>query len=265
MTTFTSIPEKLSIPERHNRGTAVPILPASLACIQMNETLVTLPPFAAYLAALLGDTLITCDWIGSAAADLPERLAALATSHELLVLGGPQPSFLERLLGRQPGCEAALQAPIPTLIVRQPRWPLERILLVVRADGRDGTAVSWAARLAKASHAAVTLLAAVPTLPLMYGPQRHARAGLDVLLTATTDAGGQIRTLARHITDCGIDGTLRLRQGEPARQIRWEVAESNPDLIVLVADACTRLPHWLLDDLALSLLHWIDRPVLITR
>ncbi|MCA9933108.1 MAG: universal stress protein [Anaerolineales bacterium] len=265
MTALTSDYTRQVVPEGRNHGTAVSTPHTSLACVQMSETLVTLLPFATYLAGSLGDTLTTYDWTGMAAADWPQRLEALTAKHELLVLGEPEPSFLARLLGRQPGCKAALQVSLPTLIVRQPRWPLERILLVVRADGRDGTAVSWAARLATASHAAVTLLAAVPSLPLMYGPHHHIRAGLDVLLTATTNAGGQLRTLARHVADCQIDGSLRLRRGEPAQQIRWEVAESNPDLIVLVADACSRWPHWLLDDLTLSLLRWIDRPVLITR
>ncbi len=225
-----------------------------LTAILLDKNQVTLRPFTEYLGQQLGATLTFLEGMGKSEAELRQQLNM---PHDLLVLGRPPQPLLQRWLGRR----AMLPGSAPILVVRQPRWPLERILLVVRADGQDETAVSWAGRLAKTTHAAVTLLPIVPTLPAMYGPQFQQQARMDVLLVS----GGQLRNLAQQLADNRIGANLHLRPGEPAWQLRWEIAETNPDLVVLAAEARKRWPDWLLSDVVLPLLSWIDRPVLVTR
>lgn len=227
--------------------------PCAITCIQMNATVVTLHPYTAYLAGLLGGAVTRQTWPAAPTAVLAQQLAALPPA-DLLVVGEPERQ-------RRGARRLVRQAPASLLLARQPRWPLERILLVVRADGRDDTAVSWAGRLAHASGAHLTLLAAVPSLPpLLAAHQRQA--GLDALLTPTTTAGGQLRRLADLVLDAGAEGTLHLRQGEPDWQLRWEVDEGNPDLVVIAAPAAGWRSR-LADDPLWPLLRWIARPVLV--
>lgn len=238
-------------PTGHESGCVV-------TAVQFCPDVVTLKPYAEYLAQQLSGQLTILNGIGLPEADLRQQLTR---AHDLLVLGQPPRALLRRWLGRR----GALPGQAPVLIARQPRWPLERILLVVRADGQDATAVNWAGRLAQTTLAAVTLLAMVPALPAMYGPQFQRQAGVDVLLAPTTGSGGHLRTLAQQLADNQIEATLRLRPGEPAWQLRWEMADSNPDLVVLAEEPRTRWPAWLHSELVLSLVDWIDRPLLVTR
>ncbi len=229
-----------------------------VTAVQFCPDMVTLKPYAEYLAQQLNGQLIMFNGRELPEADLRQQLTR---EHDLLVLGQPPRALLRCWLGRR----GALPDKAPMLVARQPRWPLKRILLVVRADGQDATAVTWAGRLAQATHAAVTLLAMVPALPAMYGPQFQQQAGVDVLLAPTTSSGGQLRTLAQHLADNQINTALHLRPGEPIWQLRWEMAENNPDLVVLAEEPRPRWPAWLHSELVLPLLDWIDRPLLVTR
>jgi len=149
-------------------------------------------------------------------------------------------------------------------VARRPRWPLRRLLLVVRGEEIDDAAVDWAVRLARPSGAAVTALAVVPPAPAMYDRWARMRGGLDVLLTTDTALGREMRRVARWLVDWEVEGTLRLRQGAPDQQIRYQVAQGDYDLIVVAARPNGRR-RWLLGERVLSLLRWADRPVLVAK
>jgi nucleotide-binding universal stress UspA family protein len=185
--------------------------------------------------------------------------------YDLVVWGEPEQSLGRQLLSGPAYCQAIERVPTSLLMVRRPRLPLGRLLLIVRGREIDSVAVDWTVRLAQPSGASVTVLAVVPPVPAMYDRFTRMQVGLDALLTTDTVLGRQMRQVARCLVDWEVEGTLRLRQGLPDGQIQCEVAEGDYDLIALATKSHDRWRRWLMGDQVLSLLRWADRPVLVAK
>ena len=188
-----------------------------------------------------------------------EDIEALAregagVEHELLIVEEAKHSLIQRL-----------QSHGAVLVARLPRWPLERLLLIVQGVGIDDAAVEWVVTLARASGSAVTVLAVVPPVPAMYKGLSRMGQGLPALLATDTALGRGMRQVARQLVAWEIDGTLRLRQGAPDHQIRREIMRTDPDLVVLGARPCRRSARRLAGDLVRPLLRQADRPVLVAQ
>lgn len=118
------------------------------------------------------------------------------------------------------------------LIAYQAHWPIRHVLLLIlgiEADPAHEAAVAWTVRLARPSAAVVTILAVAPP-----GLPADSETGLSAWLTASTTAGGQIKRAAGLLVEAGIEGRLRLRQGQPELELVQELAETEYDLAVLV-------------------------------
>jgi nucleotide-binding universal stress UspA family protein len=182
-------------------------------------------------------------------------------------LGKRYHPLLRRLLSRSTADDdvTGQQSAIPCaiLVAQRPRWPLERILLVICGESADNAAMDWTLRLAKPSTAAVTVLAAVPPVPIMYHGLSRMEQGVAALLTTDTALGRQMHLAARRLTECKVDGTLRVRQGVPDQQICREVVEGDYDLIVMATKPCRWWLRQLKGELSCSLLGRIDRPMLL--
>jgi nucleotide-binding universal stress UspA family protein len=159
------------------------------------------------------------------------------------------------------------QSPVPfaVLVAQRPRWPLERILLVICGESADNVAVDWALRLARPSAAAVTALAVVPPVAAMYHGLPRMEQGVAALLATDTTLGRQMHHVARLLVESKVDGTLRLRQGAPDQQICREMVEGDHDLIVMAARPCRWWLRQLKGDPICPLLSWVDRPVLLAE
>jgi nucleotide-binding universal stress UspA family protein len=229
-----------------------------LSCAPNNGR-ATLLPYAEYLSHLLNGRL---HHLVLPEHDTVTAVQRAAHRSDLVILDEPEQSFMARFCLGRPGQKFASRLPTSVLVARQPLWPLRQLLLVLRLDGCDGTAVFWAKRLAQASGAAVTVLPLVPALPAMYASRPN---GVASLLTSQTGAGQQVRQMARWLNDAQVTAVIRLRQGEPGEQIRSEVEASLYDLVLLGAEPEAWWPHWLLGNLVTPLLSWINHPVLIAR
>jgi nucleotide-binding universal stress UspA family protein len=185
--------------------------------------------------------------------------------YDLVILGERQQSFRQRLLSGPDYGKAAKYIDASLLVVRRPRWPLKRLLVVIQGKENDRLALDWAARLAPPSGASVTVLAVLPRVPAMYDRCVRMQQELDTLLTDNSALGLQLRQVTRWQAKWKLEGTLRVRKGIPDEQIYNEVAQVGYDLIVLAAKPHERWWRWLSRDLAVSLLHWADRPVLIAK
>jgi nucleotide-binding universal stress UspA family protein len=159
----------------------------------------------------------------------------------------------------------AARAPASVLIARRPRWPLRRMLLVIRDQSTDDVSVDWIVRLAQPSGATVRVLALVPPVPAMGDQAVCTPHGLAESLAADTTLGRQIRRIARRLVSWESEGILRFRQGTAESQLQREVAEGDYDLIVIAADPPGQWLRQLLGELASPLLNWTDRPVLIAN
>jgi nucleotide-binding universal stress UspA family protein len=187
---------------------------------------------------------------------------------DLVLFGKRSHPLIHRLLSRPPaGALAAKEgaAPFALLVARQPRWPIRRILVAICGDSTDDGAEDWTLRLARASGAAVTVLAVVPPVPAMYRGLSRMEEGVAGLLATDTALGRQMHKTARRLTACEVDCTLCLRQGVPDQEIYRELCEGDHDLIVMATRPCPWWRRQLHGDPICSLLSWVDRPVLLAE
>jgi len=183
---------------------------------------------------------------------------------DLLIFRSPDPPLIKRLL-LEPAEQSYIQK-IPTslLVLRKQRWPIRHILLVFHDIKSDDTALSWCIRFAKQSHAVVTILPLIPSPPEIF-PKMQSRHSIAELLARDYPLGSQLRYAAQQLTEWKIDGKLKIRNEPIDQQVRCEVAEEQYDLIIVGAETQTTISRWVLGQLVNPLLHWADRPLLISK
>jgi nucleotide-binding universal stress UspA family protein len=225
------------------------------------------PPLAHYAEALSCLLAAHLDWL-TLEEDLSSSGEEAATGqHDLYILPDMAHPLLPRLLSGADRMEkrarpGGLQP--AALVVREPRWPIDRILLLLCGQEKDHAAIDWVLHLAHKAHGQVAVLAVVPPVPAMYGHRPGIGDGLPGLLTANSPLGQQMRQVARNLVAWEIDATLRLREGRPAVQIQRELAAGDYDLVAVAGRPCSAVQRWLQGDEASDVLHWTNRPVLVS-
>lgn len=200
---------------------------------------------------------------------LPERDDALtalgqaAPQADLVALDEPTRSWLSQLLHGSVAQEALRRIPTSLLFARQPRWPLRRLLLVLKGEIGEEMGLSWVLRLAKPAAAIVNLLLVFPNRTWLYNRESRAWQGAAALLGTDTPLGQEVAQVAQQLAEAGIPGQLCMRQGHPTEQIRAEVSAGNYDLVVM----CGRAGEvgWWSGELVTPVLRWLDRPLLLVR
>jgi nucleotide-binding universal stress UspA family protein len=182
---------------------------------------------------------------------------------DLVAWQEPTRSWLSQFFHSSLAQELIRHIPTSILLARQPRWPLRHLLLVIKGDEGEEAALSWILRLAQPVKTTVTLLAVTPAHPWLYNREGRALQGLAALLEPDTPLAQQARQMAQQITQAGLQGELRLRQGPPAEQIKQEITASDPDLVIAVSRP--EPPSSWSGDPAASLLRSISRPLLLVR
>jgi nucleotide-binding universal stress UspA family protein len=232
-----------------------------LAYAPTDPRLSEIKPYVEYVGHLLNASL---EYVPGEAT-LDTLVEKTRDGYELVIIGKPDESFRQRLFSGPADRKMVNRLPVSLLIARRPRQPLRRLLLVIQGNPSDGEATDWTLRLAGPSGAYVTALAVVPPVPAMYHGLARMEGGLAELLSTDTRLGRQMRQVARRLVDGGIEGTLRLRQGSPDCEIRRELVERRFDLLVIAAGSQDRARRWFLGDLAISLAHAVDKPILIAK
>jgi nucleotide-binding universal stress UspA family protein len=166
--------------------------------------------------------------------------------YSLSVIDAPQDETLSHLLR---------ESATPVLLVHGAQLKLQHILLVLRGHSPDESVLDWVVPLAKANEAAVTLLTVAPT-----AGSRRMPHGLAALLTPDSGPGEHITTCAQRLTEAGIKGYLKLRQGTSEQQIAEEVAQGQYDLITIAAEAHGDFVHRVLRQIETS-----SAPVLVIK
>ena len=233
-----------------------------LVCLPDSAEGCVVREYAQYLRGVLGGRICYEPMLSKEDVDC---IRQASTNCDLIVFGEPEQSWLETLLTGRPCVQAAAQSSTSFLLARRPRWPIKRILLILRIEETDEAAAAWLAHLVQPGKTAVTILPLVPTIPIMYSLGNRVQTGLDVLLSPNTPSGNYLRYIAQQLKHWQIDGNLHLRQGDPDRQIRDEVAEGDYDLILIGAEPHGRFYRAQLGEMVKPLLCWIDRPLLIAR
>jgi nucleotide-binding universal stress UspA family protein len=186
---------------------------------------------------------------------------------DLLLYWEPERPFWRQWLGWTPAIRVVERSPASVLVVRQPRWPLRRILLILRADEKDEAAIQWLERLVGSVRVELFVLPIVPLLPTMHrlGSLGNLPLQAEVVLAPNTFSGAQLQRLAALCAAWDVEARLLLHDSEPQYRMEWAAHTSNCDLVLL-----SHVPHhWLsrrfLGDLIRPLLRHTDRPVLVAK
>jgi nucleotide-binding universal stress UspA family protein len=148
--------------------------------------------------------------------------------YSLTVIDAPEGEPLSRVLR---------QSSTPVLLVRGALLPLRRILLVLRGHSPDESVLDWVVPLAQVGQAAVTLLTVVPLATRGLQHRAQMPHGLAGYLSSEDEPGKHVMDCARRLTESGIQGQLKLRQGKPEVEIAGEVAQGGYDLVTIAAEA----------------------------
>lgn len=219
---------------------------------------ITLRAYGEYLASLLGGRMT----VGGSEARV-SRIEKDLGDCDLLIFSDPEQSTIERLLFGPVARRVARRVSTTMLLARNPHWPIQRILLVIRVETSEDSAVQWAGRLAHSSGAHLTILPLLPSQPLIYGAGSRLQVGIESLLTPNTPSGEQLRRFLDALEQWEVDGKLRVRQGDPLWQICWECDEGGYDLVIIGAEQGSRTQRWLFGELVGPLIALATRPLLI--
>lgn len=192
--------------------------------------------------------------------DAHEEIAPPGSS-PLILVNNPRPAWRPSVLSRLAAPGPLDRHPGSILFVRRPRWPLRRLLFIIRDHEHDPAALSWVERLAAPGWTRVTLLPLTPLAPWL---QRESMLppAWEVLVDAGA-AGSALHRCAEHLRGLGIRGTICWRPGASLSVVRREVREAGHDLIVTGAEPSGGRRS--LGGFVGSLLRWADRPVLVAR
>lgn len=157
------------------------------------------------------------------------------------------------------------QIPASLLVLRNPRWPLRHILLVLRDSKFDPAAVTWTVQVASKSRAAVTVLPLVVPVPPIYAGINFEHRSLINLLGSTCPLGETLRRVSQSLAEKDIHGTLCLRDGTIVEQIQQEVEEHDYDLAIIAADAQPSIVRWMMGELVNPLLNLANIPTLLAK
>lgn len=151
------------------------------------------------------------------------------------------------------------------LFARHPRWPLRRILLVVRLDDSDRAALSWVRRLAVPVWTSVTILPVAPPFPRLYQRRVPSLASVEALMGPESEPGRRLQENAAELRRGHLQGDIHCHAGSPIDQVRREVTAHGYDLILMADEPSGRMHRWLMGELVGPLLSWVDRPVLVAK
>lgn len=228
--------------------------------------------YATQVAALLGAPLNRYDPLLPAQerpdSDAPGprwESGAAAADDRLVILSCADLTLPDPLQVAGHGSGAAL------LYACRPRWPLRRLLLIVRGDPVDDAALAWAARLARATGSATTALMIAPHTAAGQAspsPQRRLPFGahddISSLLSANNALGHKMRHAAQRLDALQMDAVLHLRQGAPEVMIHEELASLPYDLIIAGVAVRGAEAQWRLRPLLHKMLSDLYCPLLLT-
>ena len=184
---------------------------------------------------------------------------------DIVILCGIEEPGLRSQIKRLSAFNLVDRFPVSLLVVQKLRWPLSSILLILRNEASDESAIDWTVRIAQPSSAEVAILPLTFTPPAKNDQYPSSRSSIATMLTTNCSLGKKLRLVAHRLVDSEINGTIVLRHEIPFRQIRFELMEKNYDLVVIASELhnqrCSRVP----EELIKPLLSCTERPVLITK
>jgi nucleotide-binding universal stress UspA family protein len=231
-----------------------------------NANSVDLESYAQAFAQLMDAQLTSIDHAEVNKNPLEFLLSKIQHQHpDLLIFHSPLPILPLWLMPHWLENQLIKQTPVSLLVTRNPHWPLQNILLVLRDSKFDAAAITWTVQIASKSGAAVTILPLVVPAPPVYAGINFKQRSLINLLGSTCPLGETLRLVSQNLAERDIRGTLRLRDGNIVEQIRQEVEEHDYDFAVIAADAQHSIVRWMMGELVNPLLNIAKIPTLLAK
>jgi nucleotide-binding universal stress UspA family protein len=181
------------------------------------------------------------------------------SDYDLVVVSRfPRSSFGHLLLSPL-ACDLSIQICTSMLVVQEPRWPLRQVLLALRFDQIDETAVSWTRILAQLCDATVTILPITPLFPAMY------RDAVCEMLSPVSTSGRWFQKIIQQFEDLNVPLLIHHHHDISNRQIQAEVSFRSYDLVVIGGESTHWAVRWFAGGLVKPLLLSASCPVLITK
>ncbi len=201
---------------------------------------------------------------GHAAAQILEE--AERGIYDLLIIGRRGQSRVARFLLGDTALRLAQECRLPLIIVQQSPVHLRKVL-VCTAGGKGGRIdADYAARIAAAMKAELTILHVMSQIDITPGDQWDTAAHPATWhIEHRTPEGSHLQELLEIAESHGISATPVIRYGLVVEQILAEAREHGFDLLVIGAHSGEGLTRFLLDNVTEAILTNARRPVLVIR
>jgi nucleotide-binding universal stress UspA family protein len=155
----------------------------------------------------------------------------------------------------------------PPVLVAIGEWAqLKRFLVCTGGKEFIGEAVQLTGKLAGAVGASVTLVHVMAEPPAIYADLVRMEEDVERLLESKSELGRNLRSQKQDLEKMGVPAEVRVRHGIVVDQVFTEVREKSYDLIVTgSSQARGLLRHYIMGDLARSILNHANCPVLVAR
>jgi nucleotide-binding universal stress UspA family protein len=191
---------------------------------------------------------------------------AQTAPYDLVVIGSRGRRGVVRLLLGSVALHVTGHAPASVLVVKGRPRDLKRFLVGSSAGPMSERTIQFAARLARALEASVTLLHVMSQLPLAEDAlPNDLEASAEELIRRGSREGAHLSRMLALLAAEKVATRAVVRHGLVRGEIIAETREGRYDLLVTGAHVTPGLDARLVDDLSADILLAADRPVLVVR
>ena len=186
--------------------------------------------------------------------------------YELVVIGARRTGSTG-LYWRSEKTYEVIKSISPPVLVAIGEWAqLKRFLVCTGGKEFIEEAVQLTGKLAAAVGASVTLLHVMAEPPAIYADLVRMEEDVDQLLESKSELGINLRRQKHDLEKTGVPTEVRVRHGMVVDQVFAEARDKSYDLIVTgSSQARGMLRHYIMGDLARSILNHANCPVLVAR
>lgn len=199
---------------------------------------------------------------------LPDEVIRLArsTPYDLVVIGSRGRRGVRRLLLGSQASHIIDHVPASVLVVKGGQRPLRRFLVCSAAGPASHPTIRFAARMAQALGASVTLLHVISQVPATGGSgSPDLDLPVEELIRKESQEGLHLSQMTDLLTVEGVETRAIVRYGLVLDEIKTEVREGHHDLLVIGAHTTPGIRNRLLADLSKQTLLAADLTVLVVR
>jgi nucleotide-binding universal stress UspA family protein len=192
--------------------------------------------------------------------------AILGLEHEfdLVVLDENVGSHLIRSLVKPKRLNAKSHGP-SIWLARQPKWPVDRILLILGCESRDHIAVDWILKMALPEKVVVTMLVTLPSVPRMYQGLPEMSIQIPKILKGKSELGVHLQSLISRFESHGIEVRLKILEGVAKWVIHQEVIKEDYNLVAIAAESESTLKRMLTGCVLDPVLDFAKSPIFIAQ